>query len=79
MLQSTCKVPNKIEQMTSLINKFSKITINITISLISKTPSLMFIEVDSIYIVLIYQFYWNLAFCSLDDVHCGLQYDLLTF
>ena len=51
MLQSTCKVPIKIKQMTSLINKFSKITINVTIFLIPKTPSLTFIEVDSIVLI----------------------------
>ena len=69
MLQSTCKVPIEIKQMTSLINKFSEITINVTIFLISKTPSLTFIEVDSI---VLNQFYWNLAFFFLDEVHCGL-------
>ena len=39
--------------MTSLINKFSKIMINTTIFLIPKTPSLMFIEVDSIVLIAI--------------------------
>ena len=37
--------------MTSLINKFSKITINVTIFLIPKTPSLTFLEVDSIVLI----------------------------
>ena len=46
-----CKVPIKIKQMTSLINKFSKITINVIIFLIPKTPSLVFIEVDSIVLI----------------------------
>ena len=37
--------------MTSLINKFSKITINVTIFSIPKTPSLTFSEVDSIILI----------------------------
>ena len=54
MLQSTCKVPIKSKQMTLLINKFSKIIINVTpIFLISKTPSRTVIEVDSIVLIAI--------------------------
>ena len=53
MSQSTCKVPIKSKQMTSLINKFSKIMINVTIFLIPKRPSLTFIEMDSIVLVAI--------------------------
>ena len=67
-----CKVPFKSKQMTSLINKFSTITINVTTFLIPKDLLLHLIEVDNSVdnnSIGIWHFFLHEIYCGIYVVH----------